>query len=102
MQPIRPLGPALKAEASADTHALFYYRIAEHDGVAHVFTTGLPDLEAWYIALGGRITHQDDGSGLTHWTLTTRTDRTSGAPVVVHAPALVTDQIDADCAHAVA
>lgn len=102
MKPIRPLGPAVKAEVTADYNALFYYRIAEHDGVAHVFTTGLTDLEAWYIALGGRIERQTTGTGITHWTLTTLTDRNSGAPVIVHAPALVTDQIDANLADAVA
>jgi hypothetical protein len=102
MSAIRPLGSAVKAEVAADYNALFYYRIAEHNGAAHVFTTGLADLEAWFMALGGRITHQPVGDGTTHWTLTTRTERTSGAPVIVHALALDTDQIDADCADAVA
>ncbi|MGQ4437959.1 hypothetical protein ACN6LI_003324 [Streptomyces violaceoruber] len=91
------MNPAVRTEIVADLNALFYFRIAEHHGTVHVFTTGLTDLEDWYRALGGRITHQDDGNGLTHWTLTTLTNRTTGDPVIVHAPALVTDQIDADC-----
>lgn len=102
MQPIRPLGPALKAEAAADTNGLPHGRITEHGTEAHVFTADLDDLVAWFMALGGRITCQDAGPGVCLWTLHTNTDHGHGAPVRVHALALDTDQIDADCAHAVA
>jgi hypothetical protein len=101
MQPIRPLGPAVKAEVAADLNGLPHARITEHQGIAHVFTSGLPELELWFMALGGRITPHPAGPGITHWTLTTLTERTHGALIAVHAPALDTDQIDPDCADAV-
>jgi hypothetical protein len=102
MQPIRPLGPAIKAEVTADMNGLPHARITDHHGAAHVFTDGLPDLELWFVALGGRINRQPAGPGVVLWTLDTRTDHTNGAPVRVHALALDTDQIDATLAPAVA
>lgn len=102
MNPIRRLGPAVKAEVAAELNGLPHGRITEVQSTAYVFTDGLPDLESWFMALGGHITHQDAGPGVTLWTLTTNTDHGHGAPVLVHALALATDQIDADCADAVA
>lgn len=102
MKPIRPLGPAVKAETVADWNGLPHGRITEHANEAHVFTASLTELEAWFIALGGRITRQDAGDRVCMWTLTTDTDHGHGTPVRVHALALDTDQIDPDCADAVA
>lgn len=101
MNATRRLGPAVKAEVTADYNALKYTRITEHQGTALVFTTGLHDLEAWFLALGGRITHQPAGPGITLWALHTNTDHGNGAPVTVHALALDTDQIDPGIADAV-
>ena len=101
MQPTRSLGPAIKAQVAAEINGLPHGRITEHHNTAQVFTAGLTDLEAWWLALGGRITHQPAGDGVVLWTLTTDTDHGHGAPVAVHALALATDQIDADIAHAV-
>ncbi|MFJ4473304.1 hypothetical protein ACIP2X_38220 [Streptomyces sp. NPDC089424] len=102
MKPIRPLSPAIRAEAAADLNALPHGRITEQGTEAHVFTAGLDDLTAWYTALGGRITFQNAGPGVCLWTLHTTTDHGNGTTVRVHALALNTDQIDADCANAVA
>jgi hypothetical protein len=111
MHGIQTLTAAAKAQVAADLNALMYDRITEHRGTAQVFTARLTDLEAWYIALGGRITRQfvtkaggvtPEPTGLVLWTLTTDTDHGHGAPVQVHALALDTDQIDADLAHVVA
>jgi hypothetical protein len=101
MNPIRPLGPAVKAEVAAEYNGLPHGRITEHDGAAYVFTDRLTDLELWFLALGGQISHQPAGEGVTLWSLNTLTERTHGAPVRVRALALDTDQIDPDCADAV-
>ncbi|MFE9812361.1 hypothetical protein [Streptomyces sp. NPDC005548] len=101
MNATRRLGPAVKAEVTADYNALMHTRIAEHQGTALVFTTSLHDLESWFLTLGGRITHQTAGPGITLWSLHTDTDHGEGAPVTVHALALDTDQIDGDIADAV-
>lgn len=102
MNQIRPLGPAVKAEVAAELNGLPNARITEVQDTAYVFTNSLADLELWFMALGGRIDHQDAGPSLTRWTLATDTDHGHGAPVLVHTLALDTDQIDADCAEAVA
>ncbi|MET8585687.1 hypothetical protein ABZX39_33190 [Streptomyces collinus] len=102
MQHIRPLGPAVKAEVTADLNGLPHGRITEQGTEAHAFVTGLDELVDWYMALGGRITHQPAGTGVTKWTLHTDTDHGTGTTVRVHALALDTDQIDPDCADAVA
>ncbi|MFB7738267.1 hypothetical protein ACFC08_28540 [Streptomyces sp. NPDC056112] len=102
MNPIRPLGPAVKAETAADWNGLPHARITEQGNEARVFTNGLDDLTAWFLALGGRITCHDAGPGTCLWTLHTNTDHGRGAPVRVHALALDTDQLDADIADAVA
>jgi hypothetical protein len=101
MNPIRPLGPAAKAEVAADLNGLPHGRITERHDTAHVFTTSLPELESWFLALGGHITPQPDGQGVVHYTLRTLTERTHGARIAVHTSALDTDQIDPDCADAV-
>jgi hypothetical protein len=101
MKPTRPLGPAVKAEVTAEYNGLPHGRITESHGAAHVFTNSLADLEKWFMALGGRISHHPAGPGVCLWTLTTDTDHGHGALVAVHAPALDTDQIDPDCADAV-
>lgn len=102
MNQIRPLGPAVKAEVTAEYNGLPHGRITEHNGAAHIFVVGLPELELWFINLGGsRITRKPAGDGVVLWTLHTTTNRTNGTPVRVHALALDTDQIDADCADAV-
>jgi hypothetical protein len=105
MHATRRLGPAVKAEVTADYQGLPHARITEQGDEARVFTSGLDDLTAWYLALGGRITRQaaPEGSGVALWTLHTRTDHHDGGiPVRVHALALDTDPIDADLADAVA
>jgi hypothetical protein len=102
MKPIRPLGPAVKAETTADWNGLPHGRITEHANEAHVFTAGLDELTDWYLALGGRITCQDAGPGVSLWTLHTDTDHGHGTTIRVHALAPDTDHIDPDCAHAVA
>lgn len=101
MKPIRPLGPAIKTEVAADHNGLPHNRITEQGTEAHVFTTGLDDLIAWFMALGGRITCEPATTGVCLWTLHTDTDHGNGATVRVHALALDTDQIDADIADAV-
>jgi hypothetical protein len=101
MASTRPLNAAVKAEVTADYNGLPHGRITEHDDTAHVFTTGLPELEAWFMALGGPITRQPAGQGVVHYTLRTFTERTHGTRIAVHASALDTDQIDPDCADAV-
>jgi hypothetical protein len=105
MHATRRLGPAVKAEVTADLNGLPHTRITEHGDEARVFTSGLDDLTAWYLALGGRITCQpaSDDSGTCIWTLHTVTDHhDGGVPVRVHALALDTDPIDADVTDAVA
>ncbi|MFJ8727718.1 hypothetical protein [Streptomyces sp. NPDC093269] len=104
MAGIRPLNAAVKAEVTADYNGLPHARITDTDGEAHVFTAGLPELELWFMALGGRITRQPapKDSGVVLWTLHTDTDHGHGAPVHVHALAMDTDQPDADIADAVA
>jgi hypothetical protein len=101
MNPIRPLGPAVKAEVTADLNGLPHTRITEQDGAAHVFTNGLADLELWFLALGGSITCHPAGPGVVLWTLTTDTDHGHGALIGVHAPATSTEQIDASLTNAV-
>jgi len=100
------LSPAIQAETTADLNALPHGRITTQGTEAHVFTAGLDDLTAWWHALGGRITCQDapHDSGVCMWTLHTRTDpdNPTSTTVRVHALALTTDQLDADCAPAVA
>lgn len=104
MNPIRTLGPAVKAEVAADLHGLPRGRVTEQGTDAHVFTSGLDDLTAWFMALGGRITCEPApmDSGVCLWTLHTHTDHGHGVPVRVHALAMDTDHPDADIADAVA
>ena len=101
MHATRPLGPAVKAEVTAELNGLPHGRIDEQDGVAHVFTASLDDLTRWFMALGGRITPQPADQGVIHYTLHALTERTHGARIAVHASALVTDQLDPDLADAV-
>lgn len=104
MAPTRPLNAAVKAEVAADLNGLPHGRITEHHGAAHVFiATGLPDLELWFLALGGHFTcHPSPGApGSVIWTLTTDTDHGHGAPVLVQAFAMATDQLSPDCADAI-
>lgn len=102
MNPTRPLGPAVKAEVAAEYNGLPHARITEVQNTAYVFTAGLTDLAAWWLALGGRIASRPApaSSGVVLWTLDTDTDHGRGAPIRVHALALDTDQIDPDCANA--
>lgn len=102
MNPIRPLGPAIKAEVAADLNGLPHTRITEQGAEARVFTVSLDDLVAWYMALGGHFTCQPASPGVCLWTLHTNTDHGHGTTVRVHTLALDTDQLDADCADAVA
>ncbi|MEU5322922.1 hypothetical protein AB0G67_40160 [Streptomyces sp. NPDC021056] len=101
MNAIRRNTPAVQAEVAADYNGLPHARITDHNDEAHVFTTGLPELELWWLALGGHITREPAGRGVVLWTLLTDTDHGHGAPVRVLAPALDTDQIDPAIAHAV-
>jgi len=101
MSATRPYNAALKAEVCADLNDLPHGRITQHQDAAHVFTAGLADLEAWFTFLGGRITHQPAGAGVVLWTLHTQVGEVYAAQARVHALALHTDQIDADCADAV-
>jgi hypothetical protein len=104
MQPTRPLGPAIKAQVAAEINGLPHGRITEQGPEARVFTADLDELTQWWFALGGRITSEPapKDSGVRLWTLHTNTDHGNGIPVRVHALALDTDQLDADCADAVA
>lgn len=101
MSPTRPLDAAVKAETVADWNGLPHGRITDRDGEAQVFTTGLPDLERWFLALGGRIDRQPAGSKAALWTLHTDTDHGHGAPIAVYALASDTDDIHPDIADAV-
>jgi hypothetical protein len=101
MAPTRPLNAAVKAEVAADYNGLPHARITAQGAEASVFTAGLPELELWFLALGGHITHQSAGPGVVAWTLHTDTDRGHGAPVRVHALALDTDQLDPALADAI-
>jgi hypothetical protein len=100
------LTPAIQAETAADLNNLPHARITTQGSEARVFTASLNDLTAWWYALGGRITSQaaPAGSGVAMWTLHTHTDPADAASTVVrvHALALDIDQIDADCAPAIA
>src|SRR5438067_8192352 len=69
MNPIRPLGPAVKAEVAAEYNGLPHGRITDRGGEAQVFTASLAELELWFLALGGRITRQTAGSTAALWTL---------------------------------
>lgn len=95
------LTPAIQAETTADYNNLPHARITTQGTEAHVFTASLDDLTAWWYALGGRITTQDapHESGVCLWTLHTRTDPENPVSprIRVHALALDTDQLDADC-----
>lgn len=102
MAPTRRLDAAVKAEVAADLNGLPHGRITDRDGEAQVFTTGLADLELWFLALGGQITRQPAGRKAALWTLHTNTDHGNGVPVAVYALALDTDQIDASLTDAVA
>ncbi|MGW3383283.1 hypothetical protein ACWDCO_24245 [Streptomyces albogriseolus] len=104
MNPIRPLGPAVRTEVTADLNGLPHGRITEQGNEARVILAGLDELTDWFTALGGRITCEPapHDSGVCLWTLHTHTERTHGTPIRVHALALDTDQIDPDCADAVA
>lgn len=101
MQTTRPLSPAHQAEVTADRCNLPHARITTQGTEAHVFTAGLDELTAWWMALGGRITCQDapQDSGVCMWTLHTRTDPENPVSprIRVHALAPDTDQLDADC-----
>ena len=101
MNQTRPLGPAVKAEVTAELNGLPHGRITEHHDTAHVFTTSLQELELWFLTLGGPITRQPAGQGVVHYTLRTYTERTHGTRIAVHASALATDEIDPACADAV-
>lgn len=102
MNATRHLGPAVKAEVTADYQGLPHARITEQGDEARVFTAGLDDLADWYLALGGHLTCQvaPEGSGVTLWTL--HTIIPGGTPVRVHALALESDPVDPDIADAVA
>ncbi|NUQ95824.1 MAG: hypothetical protein HOY79_04445 [Streptomyces sp.] len=93
--------PAVQAEVTAEYNGLPHGRITDHNGEAHVFTAGLAELEAWFMALSGHITRQPAGYGVVLWTLHTDTDHGHGSPVRVIAMALDTDFIDEDCADAI-
>ncbi|MDX2986441.1 hypothetical protein [Streptomyces caniscabiei] len=102
MAATRRLTAAVKAEVTADYNGLPHGRITEQDGDAHVFIVGLTELEAWLLALHGRITRQPAGPGVTLWTLHTTTDTHDGTPVHVHTLALDTEEADATITAAVA
>jgi hypothetical protein len=95
------MNAAHQAETAADLNSLPHARITTQGTEAHVFTAGLDDLTAWWYALGGHITCQPAprNSGVCMWTLHTRTDPDNphSPRIRVHALALDTDQIDADC-----
>lgn len=101
MAPTRRMNAAVKAEVTADLNGLPSGRITEHDSAAHVFTSGLDDLTAWFMFLGGHITRQAAGPGVVLWTLHTQIGDVYATPVLVHALALDIDQLDADCADAI-
>lgn len=100
MHDTRNLGPAVKTEVTAEYQGLRHARITEHGNEARVFTAGLTDLTAWYLALGGHITREGApaGSGVCLWTLHTTSD---DVPVLVQSLALDSDPIDPNIADAV-
>ncbi|QBJ94487.1 hypothetical protein D0Z67_29405 (plasmid) [Streptomyces seoulensis] len=98
---LRPLTPAQQAEVFAEWNDLPHARITSHHDAAHIFTASLTELEAWYLAAGGTITHQPAGDGVTKWTLTTTVNHGTGTPLYVHALALDTDLIDDYCRPAI-
>lgn len=102
MHTTRPLGPAIKAQVTADYNGLPNQRITEQDDRAHVFTADLNELAAWHMALGGHIDRQPApaGSGVVLYTLHTTTDPRDGIPVDVHTLALDTEDLDDDLARA--
>lgn len=95
--------PAVQAEVAADYNGLPHARIIDHQDHADVFTSGLRELELWFLALGGHFTVQPApaDSGVVLWTLLTDTDHGHGTPIRAYAMARDTDQLDPDCTAAI-
>lgn len=97
--------PTQAAQVTADHHGLPTGRLTAHDHAAHIFLDHVDGLTQWLHATGGYTTRRDAGPGVVLWTLITHTDlRADGTatPVIVHAPALTTDQIPHDLIDAAA
>jgi hypothetical protein len=103
---IRPTtDPVAAAQVTADLHGLPTGRLTARNTAAHIFTADLADLLAWRTALGGDVTRQRAGGGVTLWTLHTHTEpRSDGThtPILVHSLALTHEPIDPALSDAVA
>ena len=102
---IRRTDPATSAQVAADFHNLPIGRLTARNQAAHNFVPDLHDLDAWLTALGGHITRQRAGLGITIWTLHTATEpRSDGTrtTVLVHVPALTHELVDPHLIAAVA
>lgn len=89
--------PDAAAQAAADHLGLPTGRLTTRDDAAHIFTADLADLIAWRAALGGTVTRERAGLGVTLWTLRTHTEpRDDGThtPILVHALALTHEPVD--------
>ena len=99
------VNPTDAAQVTADHHGLPTGRLTAHNSAAHIFTADLADLLAWRAALGGTVTRQRAGLGVTLWTLRTHTeDRSDGShtPILVHSLALTDEPVDHALSDAIA
>ncbi|WP_051713632.1 hypothetical protein [Streptomyces sp. NRRL WC-3626] len=85
------------ALVTADLNSLPTGRLAAREDTTYIFAD-MHELLAWLRALGGHVTHQAAGDGVTLWTLHTHTEpRRDGSrtPVLVHALAMTTELVPA-------
>ncbi|KPI31391.1 hypothetical protein OV320_2607 [Actinobacteria bacterium OV320] len=97
--------PQAAAQAAADYLGLPTARLTTHNDAAHIFTADMHHLTAWYRALGGTVTRERAGLGVTLWTLRTHTEpRNDGThtPILIHCLALTTEDIDPTLTNAAA
>ena len=92
-----PITPHAAAQAAADYLGLPTGRLTTRNDTAHIFTADMTDLLAWRTALGGTVTRQRAGLGVTLWTLRTHTEpRNDGTrtPILVHCLSLTHEPVD--------
>jgi hypothetical protein len=97
--------PTVAALVTANLHSLPTGRLIARNGAAHIFTADVHELRAWLNALGGYVTRERAGLGVTLWTLRTHTEpRSDGSttPVLVHALTLAEEAIHPDITESVA
>ncbi|MGW0948475.1 hypothetical protein ACWD4O_38795 [Streptomyces sp. NPDC002623] len=100
-----PIIPHAAAQAAADYLGLPTGRLTTHNDTAHIFADDITHLLAWRDALGGDVTRQRAGLGVTLWTLRTHTEpRTDGTrtPILVHCLRLTDEPIHPTLADATA